>query len=288
MTEWKNILFKEIENRKLYLDLFVPEDVPTPPIIMWVHGGGWNELNRTWSLIMPMLERGYAVASVDYRYCDEAAFPAQMSDLKDALLFLKKHGDAYGYDAGKIAVSGDSAGAHLACLVGVSAGHKDWERPGEDYSVQAIVDISGPIRLSDSFSLDNPPKDVSNIEQLFGVKADSKAFLAAALLGCPLSYINGTEPPVLIMQGTDDPIVPVSQARLFRNALEEAGDKVHMYLVPGGHHSMGGKVFDDILCEFLDFYLKGTVTVTEPKVLAEHYRNVDLLDGVSREMKKGC
>ena len=81
------------------------------------------------------------------------------------------------------------------------------------------------------------------------------------------------------MQGTDDPIVPVSQARLFRNALEEAGDKVHMYLVPGGHHSMGGKVFDDILCEFLDFYLKGTVTVTEPKVLAEHYRNVDLLDG---------
>lgn len=66
MTEWKNILFKEIENRKLYLDLFVPEDVPAPPIIMWVHGGGWNELNRTWSLIMPMLERGYAVASVDY------------------------------------------------------------------------------------------------------------------------------------------------------------------------------------------------------------------------------
>ena len=98
MTEWKNILFKEIENRKLYLDLFVPEDVPAPPIIMWVHGGGWNELNRTWSLIMPMLERGYAVASVDYRYCDEAAFPAQMSDLKDALLFLKKHGDAYGYE----------------------------------------------------------------------------------------------------------------------------------------------------------------------------------------------
>ena len=55
---------------------------------------------------------------------------------------------------------------------------------------------------------------------------------------------------------SEDPIVSVSQARHFRNALEEAGDKVHMYYVPGGLHSMGGELFDRVVTEFLDYYMK--------------------------------
>ena len=94
----------------------------------------------------------------------------------------------------------------------------------------------------------------------------------AAAAADPVTYINGVEPLVPIIQGTEDPIVSVSQARHFRNALEEAGDKVHMYYVPGGLHSMGGDLFDRVATEFLDYYLKGRKTVTEPKVLDCHYR----------------
>lgn len=277
MKEYKGILFRQVSERELFMDIFVPENVEKPPVVMWVHGGGWGELNRTWSLVMPLLAHGYAVASVDYRYCDEVTFPGQMLDLKEALLYLKKHGGEYGYDAEKICLSGDSAGAHLACLIGVSEGNKAWEKPGEDYSVQAIVDISGPISLGEILKEEcKIPDGRKTFEQLLGAPSDSKEILAAAAAADSLTYINGTEPPTLIIQGTDDPVVAVSQARRFRNALEEADDRVHMYYVPGGLHSMGGDLFDRVITEFLDFYLKGQKTVTEPKVLDQHYRRYKL------------
>lgn len=275
MKEWKNILFKTVDGLQLYLDVFVPEDTVNPPLIMWVHGGGWNELNRTWSLVMPMLEKGCAVASVDYRYCDEAPFPAQMLDLKDAIVYLRKHAAEYGYDGGKIVLSGDSAGAHLACLAGLSEGNSAWEKPGEDYSVQAIIDISGPVSLGDIVAPDAKAGDLGSIEKLLDAPCDSKAFFSAAATADPITYIRGKEPPVLIVQGSEDPIVSAGQARKLRNALEAAGDQVHMYYVPGGLHSMGGELLYAVMSEFLNYYLKGEKTVTEPKVLKEHYRKRD-------------
>ena len=86
MKTYLDIPYKKVEGHDLYADFYIPEDVENPPVIMWIHGGGWTELNRKWCLVFPQLERGYAVCSVDYRYADEAVFPAQMMDLKDALL----------------------------------------------------------------------------------------------------------------------------------------------------------------------------------------------------------
>ena len=272
MKVWENIGFKVVENRELQMDLYVPADVQIPPIIMWIHGGGWNALNRSWSLIMPMISRGYAVASVDYRYADEAPFPAQILDLKDALLFLKKHGKDYGYDASKIILSGDSAGAHLACLVGVSEGHSEWEKAEEDYSVQAVVEFCAPTCFEKIIAPDAKAGDYSVIEGLLGVPCDSEAFLTKAKVASPITYINGKEPPFLIIHGSEDPVVSMTQGRILRNALEQAGDSVHMYFVPGGMHAMGGKLIDDMVCEFLDYYIKGNKTVEEPKVLACHQR----------------
>ena len=77
---------------------------------------------------------------------------------------------------------------------------------------------------------------------------------------------------MLIVHGSEDPVVAVAQARKLRNALEAAGDAVHLYYVPGGLHSMGGELLYAVMDEFLRYYLKGEKTVTEPKVLAEHYR----------------
>ena len=133
MKTYKEISFKKVDGHELYMDIYLPE-IDHPPLIMWIHGGGWRELNRNWNLVMPMLDRGYAIASVDYRYSDEGIFPTQMYDLKDALLFLKTHAKDYGYDATKIVVSGDSAGGHLAVMMGVSVGNKDWEKEDDDSS----------------------------------------------------------------------------------------------------------------------------------------------------------
>nr|WP_274652104.1 alpha/beta hydrolase [Paenibacillus humicola] len=272
MKEYRNIPYKQAETRTLYLDLFLPEE-KNPPLIMWIHGGGWKELNRTWNLAMPMLEKGYAVAAVDYRYSDEGQFPTQMLDLKEALLFLKKHAGQYGYNGETIAVSGDSAGGHLSALLGVSAGKRDWETAEGDYSVQAVVDMCGPTSLPLSYQ-DKEEKPNNGAAELLGAPVTSKEGLGLAAAASPLTYINGGEPPFLILHGSEDPSVSPEHSRLLRNALEKAGVPVMMYLIPGAVHAFGGRLVTDIMGEFLDYFLKGIKTVDTPAVEQEHHRAI--------------
>ena len=222
-----------------------------------------------------MLQRGYAVATVDYRYSDEAPFPGPVIDLKDALHFLKENAAKYGYDTSKVAVSGDSAGGHLCTMMGVSVGHADWEKPGGDYSVQAVVDFCGPTYFTFPRKINEGlPDSPSPIDQMLGAAPDTKAGRAASAVASPLTYIDGTEPPFLIIHGTHDETVDPVHARKLRNALEEAGSTAMMYYVPGGNHGMMSPVINDMIAEFLDYYLKGKRTVVTPELQQHHQRTV--------------
>ena len=272
MKSYLDVVYKKVEGHDLYADFYIPENVENPPVIMWIHGGGWTELNRKWCLVYPQLKRGYAVCSVDYRYADEAVFPAQMLDLKDALLFVKANGKNYGYDGSKVILAGDSAGGHLCSLLGVSAGNSDWEKEGCDYSVQAVVDFCGPT----SFGVLRPAEHEDNelFQVLFGGDGARKSLLGRVAAASPLTYVDGSEPPFLILHGSVDPTVSPEQSRLLRNALEEAGVPVHMYLIPGGVHGLSGKLLDDVVQEFLDYYVKNKTTVITPELTSEHDRTV--------------
>lgn len=271
MKTYLDVSFKKVEGHDLYADFYIPENADKPPVILWIHGGGWKDLNRKWCLVFPQLERGYAICSVDYRYSDEAPFPAQMLDLKDALLFVKANGDKYGYDGSKVILSGDSAGGHLCSLLGVSAGNQDWERPGEDYSVQAVVDFCGPCRIGDREMEETGP-----VSQFLGGCGNRKTMKGRAGAASPDTYIDGTEPPFLILHGSNDPAVSPDQSRALRNALERAGVPVHMYLVPGGVHGLSGELLDSIIQEFLDYYVKNKITVVTPELQKEHDRTIPL------------
>lgn len=272
MKTYTDVSYKTVEGHDLYADFYIPDHVEKPPVIMWIHGGGWKDLNRKWCLVYPQIERGYAVCSVDYRYSDEAIFPAQMLDLKDALLFVKKNGEKYGYDGTKVILSGDSAGGHLCSLLGVSAGNADWEKPGENYEVQAVVDFCGPCSLGSM--VDGIWEDHTILGQLLGTMGSKKAMIGRAAAASPDTYVNGSEPPFLILHGSADPMVSPEQSRNLRNALEKAGVPVHMYLVPGGDHGMSGELLDSIVQEFLDYYVKGRTTVSTPQLTPEHDRTV--------------
>lgn len=275
MKEYLNIAFKKTESHELYADFYVPEDVENPPVIMWIHGGGWKDLNRKWCLVFPQTERGYAVCSVDYRYSDEAVFPAQMLDLKDALLFVKESGRLYGYDESRVILAGDSAGGHLCSLLGVSAGNKDWEKQEGDYRVSAVVDFCGPCRLGEVAGEER--EDHTVIDQLLGTNGERKLIKGRGALASPITYIDGTEPPFLILHGSVDPTVPPDESRALRNALESAGVPVHMYLVPGGVHGLGGGLIDQVIQEFLDYYVKGKTTVITPELTPEHDRIIPVV-----------
>lgn len=275
MNSFWDIPYKRAGNRSLHLDITIPDG--KCPLIIWIHGGGWRFLSRAWNLMAPMTSRGYAVAAVDYRYSDEALFPAQIKDVKDALLFLRENGDRYGYDGERIIVSGDSAGGHLAALMGTSVGYKEWEREGGNYRVDAVVDFYGPIDFVQSaeerIGSGIPLLEVFDLEgMLLGAPAHTEAGRRLAAAASPLTYITPGAPPFLILHGSEDPAVSPDQSRLLRNGLEEAGAAVHMYLIPGGVHALGGTLVYDVIQEFLDYYVKGIKTVDTPPIEVSHER----------------
>lgn len=103
-----------------YLDLYVPSDVENPPLYVVVHGGGFitNDSQSRQARLMYSYFRdhGFAVATVNYRLAQEAAFPACLQDVKASVRFLRANAGKYGYDADRIAIFGESAGGYLACM----------------------------------------------------------------------------------------------------------------------------------------------------------------------------
>ena len=107
-------------------------------------------------------------------------------------------------------------------MVGVSVGNKAWEKDGEDYSVQAVIDFCGPSWLSFGSKPETHRKNTA-LEALLGVPESSKEYLAKAAAASPVTYINGSEPPFLILHGSADELVSPIHPRKLRNTLEENG-----------------------------------------------------------------
>ncbi|WP_304646000.1 glycosyl hydrolase family 28 protein [uncultured Duncaniella sp.] len=136
-------------DRDLHVDIFRPDDNKTYPALIMIHGGGWNSGDK--SLQIPMAQqialRGYVTIPVEYRLIPEALYPAGLHDIKTAVRWVRANAARYGIDPERIAVSGCSAGAQLATLVGVTNGSKthegkgDWRKVSSD--VQAVINMDG-------------------------------------------------------------------------------------------------------------------------------------------------
>ena len=102
------------------LDLYLPTNRKGEPLVIYVHGGGWEHGDKAGDSINPnnlqWLWQGYTLASINYRLVQTALWPAQIEDCKAAIRWLKAHARNYGYDADRIAVVGESAGGHLAAV----------------------------------------------------------------------------------------------------------------------------------------------------------------------------
>jgi acetyl esterase/lipase len=136
------------------LDLYLPE-MPAErplPLIVHIHGGGWRGGSKFPCPVVDMVSRGYAVASVEYRFSQKALFPAQIQDCQAAIRWLRANGERYGIDSDRFGAIGESAGGHLSALVGTAGGKRAFPAIGgnEDQSdqVQAVCDIYGPANFS--------------------------------------------------------------------------------------------------------------------------------------------
>jgi acetyl esterase/lipase len=228
--------------RPLLLDLYLPAAGPDPaPLVVFMHGGGWLRGDR--SMVSPsfaswqpgpltrLAADGFAVASVDYRLSGEARFPAQLEDVSAAVDWLAGQAGQYGFDADRIVLWGESAGAHLAALLGLrSAGSRvrgvvDWYGPADLIALDEQVGAAG--------ALTDDPLD-SREARLLGAPVGQVPELARA--ASPLSQVRAGAPPFLIAHGTADRNVPFAQSEALAAALAEAGADVRLEAVDGADH----------------------------------------------------
>ncbi len=219
--------------RPLQLDLYLPRDAGVPaPSIVYFHGGGWAVGTRrrfgrsfkSWSPtpLARLAAAGFAVATVDYRLSNEARFPAQLDDAKAAVRWLRGHAAELSLDPDRIVAWGESAGAHVAALVGVTGSRDN----GDD--VCGVIDWYGPMDLTQGDDADSPES------KLLGGTAIANVELARA--ASPALLVHPGAPRFHIQHGTRDSLVAIGQSEQLAGALDEVGVPVQFIGIEGAEH----------------------------------------------------
>jgi acetyl esterase/lipase len=256
----RDIEFAKVDDVSLKLDLYQPVGAEAPPLVVWVHGGAWRAGSKDSMPLAALVERGYAIASVDYRLSPVAKFPAQVHDCKAAIRFLRANARLYGYDASKIGIAGSSAGGHLVAEIGVTNGHPKLEgtvgeHPGQSSSVQAIVDYYGPTNFLTILKQSTPhglSVRVPALQLLLGSQPDENAALAK--LASPVFHVDKSDPPLLMIHGDYDPQVPINQSHELHGRYKELGLSARLEVIYGGAHG-GREFYDQARIDLVDQFL---------------------------------
>jgi acetyl esterase/lipase len=251
------------------LDLFLPEQPSAQPLplMIWIHGGAWMAGDQASPPVLYLVNKGFAVASIQYRFSSDAIWPAQAYDCKAAVRFLRANAAKYNFDPDHFGLGGDSAGGHLAALVGTSGNVQEMEgdlgNTNVSSRVQAVVDWFGPTDVTLLGQQAGPHSFIqhdtadSPESRLLGGPVQEKRELAKT--ANPLTYIDKSDPPFLIMHGDNDQLVPLAQSVILAKALIDAGVEVTMKTIPGAGHE--GPEFRSaesqrLIEEFLSRHLK--------------------------------
>ena len=199
-------------------------------------------------LMTHLAARGWVCVAANYRLSPKATFPDHLVDLKLALRFIREHIADFGGDPRFVAVTGGSAGGHLAALVALTAGDRSLQPGFEDADtrVQACVPFYGVYDLANRFG----HRHYDAFERFLGrvvlkrrFAEDPEAFRAAS----PVSRVHPDAPPFFVIHGTHDSLAPVEEARGFVAALREVSRAPVAYAeLPGAQHAF--EVFHSLRC----------------------------------------
>ena len=214
------------------LDILKPKTATGKrPAILFIHGGGWvggAKENVVANFCLPFLRKGFVVANVEYRLAKSALAPAAVSDVLKAAEWLSKNADKYGVDPKRIIVSGDSAGGHLALMVGLTPGQA---KLGPSAKVAAVVNFYGIT-------------DVGDVLEGSNMRAYTVAWSPDSLADrrevahrvSPQTWVRKKLPPTLTIHGGEDPTVPYEHGVTFVKMMRDVGNDAELYSVPKGKH----------------------------------------------------
>jgi acetyl esterase/lipase len=239
IEEIKNIEYKNINGKSLQLDIYKPKNLTKPvPLLVFIHGGGWKGGVRSDYLVylVAFAMKGYMTATVSYRLLKDGPYPACAEDITYAVQWFYKNGEKYGYDPDRIALIGGSAGAHLALLAAYG-----WKKPGvnadstdvagKSHRIKAVVDIYGPVDLTTEYSRNH---SLVTTFLAHSFKEAPELFTEAS----PIHYLDKNDPPTMILHGTSDDLVPISQSDQLKARLDSLGVPNVYYRLPLWPHTM--------------------------------------------------
>jgi acetyl esterase/lipase len=239
----RNIVYREVDGRRLRLDLYRHRDRPAGcPTLLQVHGGGWvlgSKNEQGLPLMLHLASRGWVCASADYRLSPRATFPDPLIDLKHAMRWIREEGPSSGVDPDFVVVTGGSAGGHLAALIALTANEPVYQPGFEDVdtSVRACVAFYGVYDFTDRHRLWAHP-GLTRLLQRQVMKAALDEAREAYELASPMSRVGANAPPFFVIHGDRDTMVPVEEARRFVALLREAiPGRVAYAEIPGAQHA---------------------------------------------------
>mgnify|MGYP003575600593 CR=1 FL=1 len=231
-------------DRSEKMDAYLPKEKGERPrpVVIWIHGGGWvggsKSAARELNICQTLAENGYAAFSIDYKLgqksegkeakVTEVPWPQNIHDCKSAVRFVRKESARFGIDPSRIAISGGSAGAHLALVVGLTAEDAKLNEGGlytdQSNAISCIIDFYGPTVI-----------EGSRVGFFTGKTGEETA--ANAKIASPVHQVKKDSPPVLVAHGTADKTTDIAFSRDLVAKMKEVGT-VHEYIeVPEAGHS---------------------------------------------------
>lgn len=276
-TIYSDLVYASLSSKQK-LDLYIPNTgLDSYPLIIWIHGGAFlmgdkaaaNEV----SMINKLVSRGFAVASINYRFSSEAIYPAQIKDCKAAVRFLRANASQYHLNTDQFISWGGSAGGCLASLLGTTGDVEELEGPelgNSNFSsrVQVSVDWFGPIEFL--------TMDEQAAAQGFTINTNAANSPESRLIGAPIQtvpiltnkanamqYVSSDDASMVCQHGTADTNIPILQSfNLYSTIADTLGENNALYtLIQGAGH--GGSLFEtdqniDMIVSFINSHLEPT------------------------------
>jgi acetyl esterase/lipase len=233
-----DVVYGHKDGLAMTFDVYHPPQAHGGAVLFMVSGGwfsAWQPPERTLPLFQPLFDRGLSVIAVRHGSAPKYFVPDAVADVRRAVRFVRLHAADWGIDPQRLGVTGLSAGGHLSLMLGLASDEGDSSSPDEvlhaSDRVAAVVAVFPPTDLR-AWVADTP----DNLQQITALKFDVE--LADDV--SPIVHVSADDPPVLLIHGDKDDLVPIDHSHNLKAELDKAGVENELLVIEGAGHGFQG------------------------------------------------